>query len=319
MDRSIRSARRRGFTRALVLVAVILIGGAAAAGVAVLSLLQAGGSTTTSSTSVTSPIPAVSTTSTSTSLSVAASSSTVSLGSSSTSSIPCPLNSTGTADMAQLNATIGALVSNLTDAFNQGPGNATAAQLFGNFTQMTVTSDITGKVSLATSSSYQVVGRPMIGSLEYFEVNFTTSTPLFNESQVVMFAPNGTATSVSSPILGNFTAASAGAMGEGDVSTFLIQLHSSAYAKSIESDPSVAVLNSTTVSLGPTQVKMTYYTLKSAPTTYCGTTVKELVEGLGTVQKTGLTMLMYSQTQVSAQGTTVGITTSVESLTLAGP
>ena len=158
-------------------------------------------------------------------------------------------------------------MGNLTDAFNQGPGNVTVAQLFGNFSQMTVTSGITGNVSLATSSSYQVMGRPMIGSLEYYEVNFTTSTSLFNESQVVMFAPNGTATSVSSPVLGNFTGASAQTMGEGDVSTFLIQLHSSAYVKGIQSEPGVAALNSTTVSLGPTQVNMTYYTLKSLPPT----------------------------------------------------
>jgi len=210
-------------------------------------------------------------------------------------------------------------VGNLTDAFNQGPGNVTVDQLFGNFSQMAVTSDIIGNVSLGTSASYQVLGRPMIGSLEYYEVNFTTSSSLFNESQVVMFAPNGTATSVSSPVLGNFTGASAQSMGEGDVSSFLIQLHSSAYAKGIQSDPGVAALDSTTVSLGPTQVNMTYYTLKSLPPTYCGSTIKELVEGLGTVQKTGLTMLMYSQTEVSEQGTTIGVTTSVESLTLAAP
>ena len=309
---------RRGVAGSVVAVVIVIIIAATAAG-AVISLSQGGGSTSTSSTLATGSIPTLSTNFTATTSHVNFFSSTLSLGSSSTSSVPCLLNDTGLINSAQLNATIGALVGNLTDAFNEGPGNATVPELFGTFSQMTVTSDLTGPLSLPTSSSYQLVGRPMMGSLEYYEVNFTTSTTLFNESQVVMFAPNGTATSVSSPLLGNFAGASAGTMGQADVSPFLIQFHSSAYASSIESDPSVAVLNSTTVSLGPTQVKMTYYTLKSLPLTYCGTSINELVEGLGTVQGTGLTILLYAQMQMSEQGSTFGETSSVSSLTLAGP
>ena len=280
MDRRLRPARRPGITKALAIVAIILVGAAAAATGAAISLSQ-GGSASTSSSSTTSLVNALS--------------STTSLGSSSTSSVPCLLDSTGLADTTQLNATIGALVGNLTNAFNEAPGNATVPELFGNFSQMAASTDLTGPLGAASSSSYQVVGRPTIGSLEYYQVNFTTSSFGFNESDIVMFAPNGTATSVSSSVLGNLTGASAAAMGEADVSSFLIQFHTSAYASSIESDPSVAVLNSTTVSLGPAQVKMTYYTLKSLPLTYCGTTLSELVEGLGTVQGTGLTMLLYTQ------------------------
>ena len=266
MDRSLRSSRRRGVSSAIPLVAIILVGASVAVGLTVFSFSQAGSVAPTPSTPSPRSITTVATTS-----SAAASSSTVSLASSSTSSIPCLLNSTGVANMTQLNATIGALWGNLTDAFNQGPGNVTVAQLFGNFTQMTLTSNVTGTFNanwtfdLVTTSSYQVVARPMIGSLEYYDVDFNISAAGFNDSQTVMFAPNGTATSVSSPVLGNFTGASAQTMGEGDVSSFLIQLHSSAYVKSMESDPGIAVLNSTTVSLGSTQVKMTYYTLKSLP------------------------------------------------------
>jgi len=220
--------------------------------------------------------------------------------------------------MAQLNATVTALVGNLTGLYNEGPGNATVAELFGNFSQMTVTSNIVGTMGLATSSSYQVIGRPTIGSLEYYEVNFTTSTTGFNVSTVDMFAPNGTVTSVSSPVLGDFTGASAESMGQADVSSYLILLHAGVYASGVLSDPNVAVLNSTTVALGPTQVKMTYYTLKSLPMTYCGTTLSNLVEGIGTVQGTGLTMILYEQAQISEQGITMGETTSVTSLTVTG-
>ncbi len=313
MDRRLRAAERPGISTAVAVVALILVVGAAAAGWTVLSLSQSSGSASTSSTSLTGPAQAASTGANSSASSAAT------VASSSASSIPCLLNGTGAADLAQLNSTLRALVGNLTGLYNQGPGNVTVTDLFGNFTQMAVTSNVIGTIPLSTSSSYQVIGRPMVGSLEYYEVAFTTDTSFLNESQTVMFAPNGTATSVSSPTLGNFTGASAQAMGEGDVSSFLIMLHSSVYAKAIQSDPSVAVLNSTTVSLGPTQVKMTYYTLKSPPPSYCGTTIKELIEGIGMVQKTGLTMLMYSQGQVTQQGVTVGTTTSLESLTLAGP
>ncbi len=317
---SLRFTRRPGIARNLAMVAVAVLAASVVAGAAVFSMSQTpspSGSAPSSVSATTSS--SASTAATSTSSRVNLFSTTTSSGSTSSSSIPCLLNSTGTSSMAQLNATVLALVGNLTGLFNQGQGNVTVAQLFGNFSQMAVSSEITGNLSLATSSSYQVVARPMIGSLEYYEVNFTLSTAGFNDSQVIMFAPNGTATSVSSPLLGSFTGASAAAMGEGDVSSFLIQLHSSSYAGAIQSDPSVAVLNSTTVSIGPTQVKMTYYTLKSLPLTYCGTTLSRLVEGLGTVQKTGLTFLMYGQAQVTEQGTTMGVTTSVESLTLAGP
>jgi hypothetical protein len=228
--------------------------------------------------------------------------------------------------MAQLNATVTALVGNLTGIYNEGPGNATVSELFGNFSQMAVTSDIGTNMSLGTgvpttvltSSSYQVVGRPTIGSLQYYEVNFSTSSLGFNVSEVVTFAPNGTATSVTSPVVGNSNGALAESEAQGAVSTFLILFHASAYASSVASDPDVAVLNSTTVSLGPTQVKMTYYTQKSLPMTYCGTTLSKMVEGIGTVQGTGLTMMLYSQAQVTEQGTTLSVTTSVSSLTLAG-
>jgi hypothetical protein len=314
MDRSLRLARRAGIARVVALAAVIVIGATVAAAGAVISLSQAGSSTT----SVTIPAPMSTTSASSVSTPhFNAFSSTVSLGSPSNSSVPCLLNGTGLAGGALLNDTIRALVGNLTAMFNQGPSNATVAQLFGNFSQMTVTSDITGPLGLATSSSYQVLGRPMIGSLEYYEVSFNASTAGFNDTQVVMFAPNGTATSVSSPLEGNFTGGPAEVMGEGDVSSFLIALHSSAYASSIESDPSAVVLNSTTVYLGPTQVKMTYYTLKSLPMTYCGATLSELVEGIGTIQGTGITMPLYSQMKISEQGSTIAITTSVDSLKLA--
>ncbi len=305
MDRRLCAAGRPGVSTAVTVAALVLVVGAAAAGWTILSLSQSSTFSAASSTSQTgASSPA---------------SSAATLGSPSAGSTPCLLNGTGAANLAQLNSTLRALAGNLTGAFDQGPGNVTAADLFGNFTQMAVVSKVAGTIPMSTSSSYQVIGRPTVGALEYYEVAFTTNTSLLNESQVITFAPNGTATSVTSQSLGNFTGALAQALGEGDVSPFLIMLHSSAYAKAIQSDPSVAVLNSTTVYLGPTQVRMTYYTLKSPPPSYCGITVNELVVGIGTVEKTGLTMLMYSQGQVSQQGGAVGTTTSLESLTLAGP
>jgi hypothetical protein len=200
--------------------------------------------------------------------------------------------------------------------------NETANEIFGNFSQMAVSTNaiINGSaVGGTTVDSFSVVGRPVIGSSTYREVNFTLSGFGVSYKQTALFAPNGSATSVTSATLGNFKGSLAARQGQSLVSPFLYEFQTSAYAKAIVASPDVVIVNESKVSLGPTSVDMTYYTLKSLPLTICGSTITKALVGVGTAPGTNTPLVLYETTAVSELRTSIETTTSVVSLAAAGP
>ena len=338
-------ARRRGIARALALAAVALLAVSAVGATTVFYLSQTGsptGGTASSSAAASSSQGAPLAAATSSSSSSATTTTTSATSSSSkgfltmtnvtSPSSTCPLNETSGLSAAGLNATA-AFYGNLTKSLSAIETNATASELFANFSQMALSVEISSPLLANLSSSlsgnlsssllepivqsYTVVGQPVVGSLKYYEVNFTVGGP-FPSSYLALFAPNGTATSVTSPALSfDFNGTEAAQFGPGLISPFLAELETSALAKSIATVTEFAVLNETAVSLGPNSVNVTYYGMKSLPMTYCGVTITSFVEGAGTVPGTNLPLILYTSFQDSFQGGSTSLTTKIVSLTVA--
>lgn len=262
------------------------------------TLVPASTSSSSSSTSTTAS-SSPTTSSIATSLSASASS----LGSTSTNTTTCSPFQNNLIRVALLNTTL----PKVTD-------------LLGNFSAMTISSQL--GVNASAIESYNVVGRPVIDSLRYYEVNVSTSagSPSSNFSinipSTVWFAPNGTAMMVKSK-LGNFTGSSAQLIGGGLLSTFLQELQTSALARNITSSSDFKILNESTVSLGPTKVNITTYELKSLPVTNCGVTISKLIESVGTIPGTKFLLVLNSDLRGSSQTSPIVLKMKVESITVA--
>lgn len=305
----LRSARRAGLARVLTVVVVLAMGGSAVGAEALISMQTGFPLQTGSGSAYQSQI---------------SSSSTVSVTSNTTSPVlveglteanasECISNVTGVYDATVLNSTRGSVL-------RISPLNYAAAQLFENFSRMSIvtTTSVQGSShNVTVDSSYAVVGRPVIGSVGYYEVNFTMSADGLSEAATVLFAPNGTATRVTSGTLGSSVGSAAAAEGRGMVSPFLFEMETSPYAESLPSSPYARVLNQTAVSLGSTPVMVTFYTENSLPLAYCGASITKFVEGIGSPPGSNLSLILYADSEFTSQNATIEVATSVLSLTVA--
>lgn len=199
--------------------------------------------------------------------------------------------------------------------------DANATQLFANFSQMALTTKLSGPLP-ESDFSYVVVGKPMVGSLRYFEVNFTEGPvgSIFSSTFTAWFAPNGTATNVSEPEYQlDWTGLNASERGASLAAAYLVELESNSIAGSIATSPAFGSLGWGTTPLGPTMVNETIYELKSVPLNLCGEAITYLIEDVGTVPGTGFPLVFSTYVQFSSQGISGSISSKVMSLTVASP
>ena len=240
----------------------------------------------------------------------------------------CPFNDSSLLGIGEMGSSAD-LFGGMSSPVGAADMNATAAQLFGNFSQMTVSMSLPGSLGGLGGpvvDSYAVVGRPLVGSLRYYEVNFTEGVGgLASVSSTAWFAPNGTATSVTSGMMSGFGSPSE--TGYALVAPFLVELELGSIAKGAVASPAFTMVNHTSVSLGANTVKVTYYALNSASLASCGASLTKFVVGLGTVPGTRLPLAISTDLQGSMslpdmmgndQAITFEMTVSVASLTVAG-
>jgi len=162
----------------------------------------------------------------------------------------------------------------------------------------------------------------MVGSLMYYEVNFTEGPvgSIFSSTFTAWFAPNGTATNVSEPEYQlDWTGLNASERGASLAAAYLVELESSSIAWSVATSPAFQNLGGGTMPLGPTMVNETSYDLKSVPLTFCGDGITYLIEGVGTVPGAGFPLVFSTYVEFSTQGTSGSISSKVMSLTVASP
>lgn len=219
-----------------------------------------------------------------------------------------PFNEAGFKD------TIAAIFDNQTGLLSSRFPGAAVADLFGNFSQMTLNVTYPTSVGGASVESYAVVGRPVVGSLRYYEVNFSLSGV---GTYTALFAPNGTSMSVTTPYnpFENFNESFPATYGASLASQFEVILQSGGLAKSVASNPAYRVLNSSTVSLGATSVEMTYFQLQSPPQVNCEINFSNDLVGVGTLPGTNTPVVLYTDYEYATQAASEHISMALVSVT----
>ncbi|MGH2639830.1 MAG: hypothetical protein ACRDF4_11230 [Rhabdochlamydiaceae bacterium] len=319
MNRKPLSKSTRGITTAIIAVIIVVIIVVASAGT--YYVLTRGGSTTTGNTSHTSSTLTTSTTSSG----VAATTTTTS----STSPSSVAVSSSSTA-LSTSSSSISQETTSCTTTFASTTATSSAstatslpnfADLFGNFSQMTIYENATSNgQSSAINSSYIVLSTSTSGAQTIYQVNLTSTVSGSRQSGSMSYASNGTVLSATfnGATLPQFEATT---IVFALMTPFILELTTNAQLTGLLGSSQMTQVNKTQITIGPTAVSVTNYKASSTPFTYsyCGLneTISSIVLQTGTVAGTSFSIITFESFQGSQQGQTESYVIQVTSITKA--